>query len=401
MVFPGRSSYLTSGIYYICSMNLVICYMLPCFVAVLGAALVALREPHSPARDLMSGMLALLAVCIACYAQLFSPWFMHVIWFDLVFKSLAPFCASLYILYVVALTSVEGVSRSTVLVCVLPPVLYSLLLFCTAFSLTSEESLCYIGKVVQAEGTMQAPSRALKLMTLVGTRCFSVLFPSYAVGALLWSVLRLRSYYRMLNDFYSSSSQVQRSYGWSLILIFAMFVPVAAFLMFVPHYASVPRWVPWVLVSVESLLLLIVTLVASIFRFTAADLREALESHRETVRDGSQSKTMQQISELLDTAVRETKVYLDPTLTVISFAQIIGTNRTYLQSAIKEKYDCTFSEFINRCRVDHAKSLLRENPRLPLKDVSIRSGFNSLSSFHRNFQEFENMTPTQWVKELM
>lgn len=382
-------------------MNLVICYMLPCYVAVLGAALIALREPRTTlSHDLMSGFLTLLALCIASMAQLFSSRFMHTMFIDLVCKSVAPFCTSLYILFIISLTSVEGISRKSLAAVLIPPALYALILVSLALSLDSYERLLYIGQVIQAEGAVTSPSGLLRAMVFIGSRCFRVLFPAYVVGALIWSGFRFRNYYRMLNDFYASSSQVQKGYGLALLMIVAVFIPVAAFLVFVPHYASVPGWVPWLLVSMESLLLLMVSAVTYKIRFTAADLKAALESHKEALHETMQSQTKQQIAELLDDATRTSKVYLDPTLTVISFAQIIGTNRTYLQSVIKEKYACTFSEYVNRCRVDHAKALLSSNPHKPLKDVAVESGFNSLSSFHRNFQEFEKKTPAQWVKEM-
>lgn len=382
-------------------MNLVICYMLPCLVAVLGAALIALREPRTTlSHDLMSAILLLLSIGIACNAQLFSPKFMHTIWFDLVYKILIPFCPALYILFIAALTSVEGISRKFVIATILPPAAYAVALISTALTLSPEETVAYMGQVIQAEGAAKPSSTTFAAMAFLGKSFFSVAFPAYVVGALLWSGFRLRNYYRMLNNFYASSTQVQRSYGWALLLILAIFIPVATFLMFVPHYASVPRWVPWTLVSMEALLLMMVSYVTYTIKFTAADLRAALESHRESVQNSVQSQTRQQIAELLETAISKDKVYLDPCLTVISFAQIIGTNRTYLQSVIKEQYECTFSEYINRCRVNHAKALIELDPRMPLKEVAVQCGFNSLSSFHRNFQEFEMKTPAQWVKEL-
>lgn len=402
-VIGPLSLWIILPIFYICDMNLVICYMLPCIVATLGAAVLALREPRSAmAHDLMSIFLFLLAICMACTAQLFSGRFLHSVWFDLTSKCIAPLCVSLYILFIVSLTSVDGISLRAVLASLAAPALYAAALVAVTLILQADERQIYMAQVVQAEGLVSSPSMRLRLMTLLGTKLYSVLLPAFTVSALAWSAFRLRNYYRMLNDFYASSSQVQRAYGWALLLIVAVFIPVAAFLVFVPHYASVPGWVPWTLVLMECVLLVLVTSVAYVLRFTAADLRAALESHRETIpRESVQSQTKQQIADLLEAAINDRKVYLDPTLSVISFAQIIGTNRTYLQSVIKEQYECTFSEYINRCRVRHAKDLLTADPHMPLKDVAVQSGFNSLSSFHRNFQEFENRTPAQWVKELM
>lgn len=380
-------------------MSIVICYMVPSAVAVCCAAALALREPQpSPIHRLMVGILAVLAVCMACYAQFFSFRFVHVIWFDLIYMMLAPFGAVLFYMFILTLTSLKEVSLKKRIAVFVPVAAYAVFLLSLALWMNPEEKLLYIGQVVQGEGNLSSASVPLRLMTVFGWKCISYVFPAVVTGILVWSGFKLYKYYHMLYDYYASSAQIQRVYGISIIALSVIFLPVAVFLMLVPHYASLPHWVPWTLSMTECLIIVFVTAIVFNLVFTAADLRAALSAAKEPPVESFQEQRKQQIADTLDKSVRESRVFLDPTLTIMSLAQEIGTNRTYLQSVIKAKYSCTFLEYINRCRIDYAKTLLMENQFLPIKEVASQSGFNSQSSFQRNFIQYEKMTPTQWLK---
>ncbi len=380
-------------------MSIVLCYMVPSVVAVFCAAVLALREPQpTPIHRLMAGILAVLAVCIACYAQFFSYRFVHVIWFDLIYMMLAPFGAVLFYLFILTLTSLKEVSRKKRIAVFVPVAAYAVFLLAVALWMNPEEKLLYIGQVVQGEGTVSSTSVPLRLMTLFGFKAFSYVFPVAVTCIFAWSGFKLHKYYHMLYDYYASSTQIQRMYGISIIALSVIFLPVAVFLMLVPHYASIPHWVPWVLSMTECLLIILVTAIVINLLFTAADLRAALNAAKDLPVESIQDQRKLQIAETLDKSIRESRVFLDPALTIMSLAQTIGTNRTYLQSVIKSEYSCTFLEYINRCRIDYAKALMQESSHLPLKDIASQSGFNSQSSFQRNFIQFEKMTPTQWLK---
>lgn len=380
-------------------MSIVICYMVPSVVAVICAAMLALREPQSaPVHGLMSGILAILAACIACYAQFFAFRFVHTIWFGLGYMMLAPFGAALYCLFIITLTSVREVPRRTWLLALLPPAVYALALLVTTLWMNPDERVLYIGQVIQNEGGISSPTAPLKVMSVIGWDTFSVVFPALVVAILSWSAFRLHRYYHMLYDFYASRSQIQKNLGAAIIALSVVFAPVATFLVLVPHYASIPHWVPWMLSLTECLLIMIVTSIVYRLVFTAADLRAALNAQKERPVESVQEHTKQQIADMLDKTMQESRIFLDPSLTIISLAQAVGTNRTYLQSVIKSKYSCTFLEYINRSRIEYAKTLMTANPLLTINDIAAQSGFNSISSFQRNFRQFEKMTPTQWLR---
>ena len=80
-------------------------------------------------------------------------------------------------------------------------------------------------------------------------------------------------------------------------------------------------------------------------------------------------------------------------------ADYYHTNREYLYQALNVRMGVTFSEFINRHRINHAISLMKQSPELPANDVAQQSGYSSLASFYRNFKAFEGCSPKEFLKQ--
>lgn len=91
-------------------------------------------------------------------------------------------------------------------------------------------------------------------------------------------------------------------------------------------------------------------------------------------------------------AFAKEKVYLNPKLNIVELSMAVGTNRTYISNYINQQLHTTFYEYVNKWRVEHAKELLASTV-LSLEDISVKAGFNSLSSFRRYFTRSIGMTP--------
>lgn len=94
----------------------------------------------------------------------------------------------------------------------------------------------------------------------------------------------------------------------------------------------------------------------------------------------------------------DTDGYIRPGLTIKELSDKLQTNRTYLSGYIKAKYDMSFRDWITGLRIEYAKRLLAQNPRLTVADISEKSGFLSPSHFIRMFKENAGCTPVKWKK---
>ena len=97
--------------------------------------------------------------------------------------------------------------------------------------------------------------------------------------------------------------------------------------------------------------------------------------------------------------LNETKYYLEPTLTRESLASKLGTNRQYLTEAIQESKNMTFMEYINSKKLEYARRLLSYDMNITIDEVYINSGFNSKSTFYRQFKQRYDLTPTE-IREI-
>jgi AraC-like DNA-binding protein len=56
--------------------------------------------------------------------------------------------------------------------------------------------------------------------------------------------------------------------------------------------------------------------------------------------------------------------------------------------ALNEEKGMTFKEYINRLRIEYAEQLMERNPSLTKNEIATMSGYNTLSSFYRNYNTY-------------
>ena len=94
----------------------------------------------------------------------------------------------------------------------------------------------------------------------------------------------------------------------------------------------------------------------------------------------------------------DTDGFVQSGLTIKELSDMLHTNRTYLSEYINTTYGTSFRDWITCLRIDYAKRLLTQNPKLTVADISERSGFLSPSHFIRLFKEKTGQTPVRWRK---
>jgi AraC-like DNA-binding protein len=94
--------------------------------------------------------------------------------------------------------------------------------------------------------------------------------------------------------------------------------------------------------------------------------------------------------------VRAGRWWREPTLSLADLARRLGTNTQYLSRALNEGLGQSFSEFVNRQRVEDAQQRLREESSLDVLTIALEVGFGSKASFNRAFLAYTGATPTAW-----
>lgn len=88
------------------------------------------------------------------------------------------------------------------------------------------------------------------------------------------------------------------------------------------------------------------------------------------------------------------KNYMDD-MTLDSLAAYAGFSRYTLSRMFRQHTGSTFTQYLSKRRVDMAMELLATT-RLPVTQVALQCGFNSIATFNRVFREVKGCTPTQY-----
>ena len=91
--------------------------------------------------------------------------------------------------------------------------------------------------------------------------------------------------------------------------------------------------------------------------------------------------------------------YLNPELKLTDIADTLGVHRNAISACINSQQGCTFSQFINSYRLQHAKKLLLETSDMKVSAVGMKSGFANERSFFRSFKAATGVTPKEWKEQ--
>ncbi|MBQ9170917.1 MAG: helix-turn-helix domain-containing protein [Bacteroidaceae bacterium] len=95
-------------------------------------------------------------------------------------------------------------------------------------------------------------------------------------------------------------------------------------------------------------------------------------------------------------AMDEEKLYLQPNIKISDLALHLGSNRNYIWRAVNVGLGISFSELVNRRRIDHFILLVKQNELRDMDDTWQKCGFTSASAFYRNFKLYKGCSPAEY-----
>ena len=76
-----------------------------------------------------------------------------------------------------------------------------------------------------------------------------------------------------------------------------------------------------------------------------------------------------------------------------------GISKYHISRCFSQKIGCSFTNYLNALRIQNANKMLLTT-ELPVTDISYQSGFESLSTFYRVFQQFHGITPSEYKRNM-
>jgi two-component system response regulator YesN len=88
-----------------------------------------------------------------------------------------------------------------------------------------------------------------------------------------------------------------------------------------------------------------------------------------------------------------------PNFSLLVISERFHVSEVYLSYFIKEQTGITFSEYLEKLRMDQAKQLLL-NDRYSVKDVAEKVGYNSSNTFCRAFKRMNGISTTEYKQSI-
>ena len=122
------------------------------------------------------------------------------------------------------------------------------------------------------------------------------------------------------------------------------------------------------------------------------DIREGRESsYRRLVRP----RMMDELKKGILRQIAVKRKYRNPNYNARKLAEDLQTNVRYISAVVRVQFHMNYSSFVNKYRVEEAKSILADQRYFDLKleDVGDMVGFAHRQSFYAAFQKYTGMTP--------
>lgn len=106
-------------------------------------------------------------------------------------------------------------------------------------------------------------------------------------------------------------------------------------------------------------------------------------------------KTLNALREQIWRVLVVRRMFRDKAFTVAKLAELLGTNTRYVAATIQLKWGMNYASFVNKHRIEYAKTLLRDAryANLTMQDVADMAGFANRQSFHSAFKKCVGISP--------
>lgn len=119
-------------------------------------------------------------------------------------------------------------------------------------------------------------------------------------------------------------------------------------------------------------------------------------------KSGLQKEAADKIHHDLHLLVKREKIFKQEELSLAQLAHKLGIHPNSLSQVINTYENKSFYDYINTLRIEEFKelALLPENSRYTLLSLAFECGFNSKTSFNRNFKKITGQSPSSYLKEM-
>lgn len=246
-----------------------------------------------------------------------------------------------------------------------------------------------------------------KIIAIITNVCIII----SGVGYVFASAILLNRYKKKINEVFSNTDKI--SLNWLRYLI----AGIAGIWLFVVFYPT-----PQSIYFSASLYICFIGFFGvrqqQIFKPSPIPASPAADNHKDEAAEGFSpeallsGKTKYEWSSLteddanhillqLTRLMEQDKPYKEAELTLSKLAETLQVKEASLSQVINSKFNKSFYDYINSLRVDECIKMITEgrSQNYTLLSIAFDCGFNSKSSFNRNFRKFAGKSPSDFFKK--
>ena len=92
----------------------------------------------------------------------------------------------------------------------------------------------------------------------------------------------------------------------------------------------------------------------------------------------------------------EEKLYRNPSLKLFEVAVKLNITTHQFSQLLNDNIGKSFSTFVNEYRIEESKKILKSNTKYSLDAIGLESGFNSKTTFYKEFKKIVGTTPLKY-----
>lgn len=228
----------------------------------------------------------------------------------------------------------------------------------------------------------------------------------------LWDLLLLRKHRRTIGDLFSFDEKINLKWVSYIVYSYLVLFILASFLIFgATQFQLFPIENAFALVGI-TLSLMLIAFGFYGFRQTAIfsnidngastnlKLQNNISEKAPYSKSGLTQEKIKSLANRLTEHIETAKPFLNEDLSLSLLAEQSEIPQSYLSQVINQHFQINFYDFVNRYRVEEAKTKLASSDfdHLSILGIAFECGFKSKSSFNRYFKKYTGVSPSEFKK---
>ena len=238
----------------------------------------------------------------------------------------------------------------------------------------------------------------------VGRVVFFILQTALPLQALIYwylSFRKLQKHMKRIRQFSSSIEEINLSWLKYFLLVL-MLIVMAWFNLIFCDLKNVTQLTPFLYLLCIFFLAYFSLQQKEVFDFSKSELNElsAIKTDKKENPKRVSENRLNELDKKLQELINLDKVYLENDLSLPKLAKKLNASCNETSFVINELYRDNFYSFINKYRIEEAKTLLLSEKynQLNILGIAYESGFNSKTTFNTTFKKQTGVSPTEFAK---